>query len=68
MLYEIAILEKPTKEQAKNGKTEKLILGPCAIVAEDDRSAFVSLVMDHSEELKEVDKTRMEVLVRPFVM
>lgn len=32
MLYEIAILEKPTKKETEEGAMEKLVFGPKAIV------------------------------------
>lgn len=63
-LYEVAILEKPTKKEREEGQAEKLIFGPEAVVANDDQSAAVAAVMDATD-LK-VDRSRMEILVRPF--
>ncbi len=63
-LFEVAILERPTKKEAEEGVGEKLILKPTAVVAADNQSAAIACVMDQSE-LK-MDKQRMEVLVRPF--
>ena len=65
MLYEIAILEKPTKKEIEeNGAVEKLVFGPKAVVANDPQSAAISAVLDGGE--IKVDRARMVVLVRPF--
>lgn len=64
-LYEVAILEKPTqKEIDDEGKTERLVFGPKAVVANDPQSAAISAVLDG--EKPTIDKARMTVLVRPF--
>ena len=62
-LYEVAILEKPTKKEAEEGQIEKLVFGPKAVVARDPQSAAIAAVL---EEAPKIDKSRMEVLVRPF--
>ena len=62
-LFEVAILETPTKKEAEDGKGETLIFGPKAIVANDAQSAAIAAVMG---ETLTVDKQRMQVLVRPF--
>lgn len=65
MLYEVAILEKPTKKEVEeNGAVEKLVFGPKAVVANDAQSAAISAVLDGAK--IEVDRARMSVLVRPF--
>lgn len=65
-LYEVAILEKPTrKEQEETGAIEKLVFGPKPVVAADEQSAAISAVLDSSKDM-EVDRARMLVLVRPF--
>lgn len=63
-LFEVAILEIPTKKELEEGGAEKLVLGPKAVVASDSQSAAIAAVMD-STEIK-IDRTRMQVLVRPF--
>lgn len=63
-LFEVAILEKPTKKDAEDGKGERLAFGPKAIVARDSQSAAIAAVL--SEDKIDVDRQRMEVLVRPF--
>lgn len=64
-LYEVAILEEPTQKQVDEcGAQERLVFGPKAVVAQNKESAGVIAVA--GEEL-EGDRTRMKVLVRPFV-
>lgn len=64
-LFEVAILEKPTKKQVEEeGAVEKLVFGPKAIVATDEQTAALSAALEG--EVPEVDKARLKVLVRPF--
>ena len=64
MLYEVAILEMPTKKELEeNSAAEKLVFGPKAVIARDAQSAAVTAVLDNDVK---VDKTRMNILVRPF--
>lgn len=63
-LFEVAILEKPTKKDSEDsGAQEKLVFGPKAVVARDSQGAVVVAVSDG--QIK-VNPDRMEVLVRPF--
>ena len=62
-LFEVAILERPTKKEADEGAGERLVFGPKAIVANDAQSAAIAAVM--GEGVK-VEKSRMVVLTRPF--
>jgi hypothetical protein len=64
-LFEVAILEQPTKKDAEEGKAERLVFGPQAVVASDAQSAAIAAVMDNKGGM-DVDRTRMQVLVRPF--
>ncbi len=63
-LYEVAILERPTKKEREDGASEKLVFGPKAVVAADPQSAAIAAVL--SGEAPKVENSRMEVLVRPF--
>jgi hypothetical protein len=63
-LFEVAILEQPTAKDQEEGASEKLVLGPVAVVATDQQTAAISAVMDATE--LSVERSRMEVLVRPF--
>lgn len=66
MLYEVAILEKPTKKDAEdNGAVETLVFGPKAVVAADAQGAAIIAVLSGAD-VSKIDKTRMQVLVRPF--
>lgn len=64
-LFEVAIIEKPTKKDAEDGKGERLILAPKAVLAKDDMGAAIAAVMGEDVP-KDVSRERMEVLVRPF--
>lgn len=65
-LFEVAILELPTKKEIEEGTgQEKLVFGPKTIIAKDGQSAAIAAVLDNPSEVK-VDKARMQVLVRPF--
>ena len=67
MLYEVAILVQPTKKEAEDGQSEKLVFGPKAVVAADSQSAAIAAILGNANgELANIDKTRMQVLVRPF--
>ena len=64
-LFEVAILETAKKKEDQ----ERLVLGPIAVVAGDPQSAAISAVMEDANSkrlLNDIDKTRMQVLVRPF--
>jgi len=65
MLFEVAIVEEPTKKEQEDGKQEKLVFGPQAVIAKDDRSAGVAAVLGCDEKVK-IDNARMRILVRPF--
>lgn len=66
-LFEVAILEKPTKKQAEEGASERLVFGPTAVVARDSQGAAIAAVLEGSDDrMKDVDRSRMEVIVRPF--
>lgn len=65
MLYEVALIERPTKKEMEDGKAEKLILAPTAVIANDDKSAGVQAVIMNKDKLPG-DLSRVEVLVRPF--
>ena len=67
MLYEVAILERPTPKEAEEGKAERLVLGPKAVIANDERGAAIAAVLEELDNTDiKVDRSRMEVLVRPF--
>ena len=63
-LFEVAILEMPTKKEKEEGGQEKLVFGPKAVVARDEQGAGTAAVMDNPD--VKVDTSRMQVLVRLF--
>lgn len=64
MLYEVAIIERPTqKEVEEQGAAERLILAPTPVVAKDKQGAAIAASIE--AELDELTP-QMEVLVRPF--
>jgi len=64
-LFEVAILERPTKREAEEeGKSERLVFGPKPVVATDAQSAAIVAVLEGDK--PDVDRSRMTVLVRPF--
>lgn len=67
MLFEVAILERPTKKEIEdNGAIEKLVFGPKAVVATDAQSAAITAVLSGDADVSKIDRSRMQVLVRPF--
>jgi len=64
-LFEVAILENPTKKAAEEGTGQKLVMGPKAVIARDAQSAAINAVLDGGIDAS-VDRSRLEVLVRPF--
>ena len=67
-LYEVAILEVPTKKEIEEGTgEEKLVLGPKCCVAKEPQAAAIKCVLENVGEVSKIDKSRMAVLVRPFV-
>ena len=66
-LFDVAILEQPSKKDAEDGKGEQLVFGPTSVVAKDAQSAAIAAVIDATgDRLRGVDRQRMQVLVRPF--
>ena len=62
-LFEVAIIETPTKKGEEEGEQERLVFGPKAVVA---RNAQTAAIVASREMEEEADAGRMEVLVRPF--
>jgi hypothetical protein len=65
-LFDVAIIQKPTKKEIEEGTgVEKLLFGPKSVLARDGQTAAIAAVTgpDAPESL---DMNRAEVLVRPF--
>ena len=66
MLYWVAATWEPTKKEREDeAKQETLIVEPRIIVARDDKTAAMKMLME-SNELKEKDLDRVKVHVSPF--
>ena len=65
MLFEVALVQQPTKKEQEEGQMEKLIMPPTPVIARDDQSAAVAAVMQNKDKI-ECDMARVQVLVRPF--
>lgn len=63
MVYEVVMVLNPTKKDGDAGGAAKILLGPKAVVAKDEKSAQMIAARDLKED---VDWSRVEVLVRPF--
>lgn len=64
MLYEVAIIEKPTKKAMEDGKSERIILPPTPICASSEQSA--GLLAGKQASLEGANIDQLEVYVRPF--
>jgi hypothetical protein len=64
-LFEVAIIQRPTKKQAEDGAIETLLLTPKAVVAKDAQAAAIGAVMN-GDLPKDADLARIDVLIRPF--
>lgn len=63
-LFEVVILEKPLPKEAKEGKLERLALGPVCVIADSESSAGIAAVMDNPDFV--IERSRMSVIIRPF--
>lgn len=66
MLFEVAVLLKPTENEKDEGKLEEIVLSPQFIIAADEQSASMQVILDNQAVLANVDKSRLQVYVRPF--
>ncbi len=64
-VFEVVIVQKPTKKELEDGGIEKLLYGPKAVVAKDAQAAAIGAVMG-GDMPKDADLTRIDVLIRPF--
>lgn len=65
-LFEVAVIQKPTKKEIEEGTaTEKVILPITAVVAKDSQGAAI-MAARNSSIPQDLDMSRVEVLVRPF--
>jgi hypothetical protein len=62
-LYEVAIIEHPSKKKGK----ARLVLKPSCILANDETQAAINTILEYADDFEDIDRDRMEVLVRPFI-
>ena len=62
-LYEVAVIEKPTKKESEDGMLEKIIVKPELIVAKDDKHAGFMVFKKLPDT---VDLSKVSVIIRPF--
>lgn len=65
MLFEVALVKKPTRKEASEGILEELLVAPECFVAQDGQSAGAKSIMKNREKVETIID-RVEVLVRPF--
>ncbi len=67
-LFEVAILEKPTKKEIEEGSKQEKLLFFRRVTAPNDRSASINAVRSKEaiDALEKIADDRMEVIVRPF--
>ncbi len=66
MLFWVAATLEPTKkEREEESKQETLLVQPKIVVAKDDKTAAMKMLMD-STELKGADLNRVNIHVSPF--
>jgi hypothetical protein len=66
-LFEVAILQVPTKKEIEEGTgEEKLVFGPTFVTAKDGQSAAIKAVLGNADKTASINQDRMQVLVRPF--
>ena len=65
-LFEVAIMEVPSSKEKEDGATEKLVFGPKFVVATDSQSAAIKSILENASAMSDVNKEKMQVLVRPF--
>jgi hypothetical protein len=65
-VYEVIIIEKPTDSEMDDGVLETIVLEPVLLVAKDEKSASMKVLLDNKELLSQKDAGRLEVMVRPF--
>lgn len=65
-LFEIAIIQKPTKKEIEEGTgEEKLLFGPKSVLARDPQAAGI-IAVTGADAPKDLNMNRAEVLIRPF--
>ena len=64
-LFMVAVLEIPKQKTDEEELPPKLILEPVTVIAKSEQDAAIKIVIGNKG-LDNVDKDRIEVIVRPF--
>ena len=64
MLYQVAIIRKPTQEEVNNGQLETILVEPTFVVAVDEQRAALSVAAKNGQVIS--DEPQAAVLVRAF--
>ena len=66
MLYEVAVLLEPTDAERDEGKLEDIVIKPTFIIAPNEQSASMQIILEAQKRFEGMAKERLKVLVRPF--
>lgn len=64
MLYQVAVIRKPTQEEIEQGKLESILVQPTFVVAVDEQRAALSVAAKNGQVI--ADEPQAAVLVRAF--
>ena len=65
-LFEVAIIQRPTKKEEEDGAVEKLLLDPTWVIAKNQDMAVAQALRRAVKTLTDEQMDRAEGLVRPF--
>jgi hypothetical protein len=65
-LYEVVIIENPTKKERKNNIKPEILVGPNLVFGEDEQAVSYETIVNNADLLKDKDANRIEVRIRPF--
>lgn len=65
-VFEVLIIEHPKKKKDEEEGLARIVVPTITLVAKDGQQAAMNIVMDNADKLKECDRNKIEVLVRPF--
>jgi hypothetical protein len=66
MLFQVAVVERPTEKEEEDGAVEKILVEPTTIVAKSQNAVAMKIVQEHSSKLRDADPDRVDILIRPF--
>lgn len=63
-LFEVIVVENPTLKEKEEGGLGKIVIPITSVLAQDKSAAIISVILNN--DLSMTDKSRLEVIVRPF--